>query len=583
MPEHSLLRDLGLLLLFGFFGAWLAAHRGHSVIVGYILIGVGLGPHAFGIISDATLIRALSELGVVLLLFFLGVEFSLERLRRVRTAVLLIGTGELLANLTVGFLVGYILGWSVTERAFLAGIVAMSSSGIVAKLLIEWRRTANPEAEALMGIMVFEDFIAVLYLGVLSGLAIEGTEQTSAVFSLLKAIAFYAVFLGVGRTFLPRLLVLTLRIRSEELFALLWLAVILLSGMGAAQFGLAPAAGAFLLGMLSPTRESDLGERLYDRLESFRDVFLALFFLAFGMSLEPESLRRVLPLVLLLVPLSILTELVITSSLSFLVGFSAPVALAIGAGMIPRGEYSLLYATLGQQLGLIRSDLFQLAGWYVFAMTLLAPLFMKNTRALARLLDRFIPKPIAFAGTLIAATLQPITFSADPLRARRSSEPVARALDSPLSVRDRLLIAAVLSGILALCLVAFAIPSLSGRALLLLIGSLLLVGLRRALRQAGERLEAQVDRSRFQTRHVDPRHAVRYTAHVGASVLLTALLIATSWPDVGAWGLVLLPLLVPVHIGRAWRVYRLWNRPELRAREEDTPERPNPPPGLAAR
>lgn len=557
MPESSFLRDLGLLLLFGFLGAWLAVRLGQSVIIGYILIGAVLGPHALGVIADAALMRTLAELGIVLLMFFLGVEFSLERLRRVRAAVLLIGIGELLANLSVGFLVGYALGWSLMERAFLAGIVAMSSSGVVAKLLIEWRRTANPEAEALMGIMIFEDFIAVLYLGVLAGLSGEGARTSPAVVSLLKAIAFYALILGFGGRGLARLLTLALRVRSEELFALLWLALIALAGVGASLFGLAPAAGAFLLGMIAPARQSDLGERIYSRLESFRDVFLALFFLTFGTMLEGESLRRVLPLVLLIAPLSILTELMVTSSLAFLAGFSGSVALAIGAGMIPRGEYALLYAAFGQQLGLISSDLFQFTGWYVFAMTLLAPVFMKNTRALYRLLHRFIPRPIAFAGMLISITLRPMTLWS----VTANSGATSRARCGPA----RWLL---LWGAIALLLLgALAARSVMERALLSAIGVVVLVHLSRVMQRALEPIREHLELSRLPTPWADPDRVIAYTARVASSVPLVALLIATWWKDLGAWTLLGIPLLALIHIGWAWTWYRAWHRPISTASE----------------
>jgi len=560
MPEHSFLRDLGLLLLFGFLGAWLAARRGQSVIIGYILVGAVLGPNALGAIAEATPVRTISELGVLLLMFFLGVEFSLERLKRVRAAVLFVGTGELLANLLVGFLVGYALGWGVIERAFLAGIVAMSSSGVVAKLLIEWRRTANPEAEALMGIMIFEDFIAVLYLGALAALSGEGARASPVVLSLLKAIAFYALVLGIGGRFLSRALTLALRLRSEELFALLWLALIILAGVGAAQFGLAPAAGAFLLGMISPTRESDLGERIYGRLESFRDVFLALFFLAFGMLLEPESFRRVFPLVLLVALLSILTELVITSALAFLAGFPAPVALAIGAGMIPRGEYALLYAAFGQQLGLIHSDLVQFTGWYVFVTTLLAPAFMKNTRPLYRALRRLIPTPLAFAGTLISTTLQPMTMrisSGDLSTAGCELEGGSRP---PLRREgSRMLLGMV--ALLAVCAAALMTHSRSWRAVLILMGLLVLAGLSQALRRALRGIGAHMDRSRFLPPHADPQGAIEYTTHVAMSFLLVTLLAAALWNDLGAWTLLGLPILILIYIGRAWRLYRAWHCP----------------------
>jgi CPA2 family monovalent cation:H+ antiporter-2 len=407
---NVLLLDLGIVLAAGFVGAMLSRRLGQSVIVGYVILGMVLGPYTFDLIRNPDLITMLGEIGVVLLMFFLGLEFSLKRLQRVRRSVLFIGSTELLANLAVGFLAGYLVGWSQTDRLFLAGIMAMSSSGVVAKLLFEMKRTASREAEILMGIMVYEDFIAVIYLGVLSGIvAAQAVTLDTVLLAVIKAVLFYGLFLTLGARLLGKLSKRLAQIDSEELFIAALFGLLLLVAAGSLKLGIVAAAGAFVLGMIIDHQE--LVERLHQTLAPFRDAFLVVFFLSFGMHLNPHAFPQVALYVALFAPLSIMAEVLVTSAASFISGLSPRKAVAIGAGMVARGEYAMIYATLGLAAGVISPLLYNFTGLYVLVMTLLAPLFMRNSAVIQRALAKVIPATWKFAAKTVSGVMRPVILS----------------------------------------------------------------------------------------------------------------------------------------------------------------------------
>jgi CPA2 family monovalent cation:H+ antiporter-2 len=409
----DILFQLGIILFLGFFTAIIMKKLHQSVITGYMVTGLLIGPNVFGLIKDTSLINALSELGIVFLMFFLGLEFSLSKLKKVKNSVLFIGTYKILLSFTVGILLGNILGLLYKEKLFLAGIIALSSSGVVAKLLFEMKRTASRESEVLMGVMVFEDFVAIILLGILSSLASAKAFQMTVIsVAIVKSILFYAVFILIGlvtmNKFIDKIL---MRINSQELFTALVLGIILLIGSFAVKIGLASAAGAFLLGML--INSYDVEERLHRTISAFKDIFLIVFFISFGMLLDPKQIPAILWMVAIIVPVSILAEIIFTSSAAFFSGFSAKSALNIGSSTVARGEYSLIYASLGFGAGAISRQLYQFTGVYVFLMTIVAPLAIKNSARLNKLFSKVVPPFLKYNMKLVSLTMRPILLPED--------------------------------------------------------------------------------------------------------------------------------------------------------------------------
>lgn len=392
-----MLFELGIVLVLAFFAASLVKKTGQSVIIGYIAVGLIIGPYGIGVVKDVNLLESFSEIGVALLMFFLGIEFSIAKFKKIKNSVLFIGTYEVVLNLLAGFalgsLIAFMTGFTWKEKLFFACITALSSSGVVAKLLFEMKRTASNESEILMGVMVYEDFIAVVILGVLSSFSVSSSLGLDSIaLPLLKAIAFYVVFILLGIFIIHKLIDYLAAIESQELFTALVLGIVLLTGALASALGLSSAAGAFLLGMIITS--FDVEQRLHRTVAAFKDIFLTVFFISFGMLLNFREIPKVLVIVLIAVIASVVFELLVSSSAAFFSGFSAKKAFGIGTSMIARGEYSLIYAALGLSAGAISDSLYQFTGAYVFIMTLIAPLAMKSSNKIYAAFSFITPKSL---------------------------------------------------------------------------------------------------------------------------------------------------------------------------------------------
>lgn len=302
--EHSLLFELGIILVLAFFAASLVKRTGQSVIIGYMAAGLIIGPYGVGLVKKVDLLESFSELGVALLMFFLGIEFSISKFRKLKNSVLFIGTYEVLLNLLAGFALGQVIslitGFVLKEMIFFACITALSSSGVVAKLLFEMKRTASNESEILMGVMVYEDFIAVVILGILSSFSVSSSITLGSIAApVIKALLFYTVFILLGIFIIHKLIDYMAAIESQELFTALVLGIVFLTGSLASSLGLSSAAGAFLLGMIITSY--DVEQRLHRTVAAFKDIFLTVFFISFGMLLNFREIPKVLGIVLIAV------------------------------------------------------------------------------------------------------------------------------------------------------------------------------------------------------------------------------------------------------------------------------------------
>ncbi len=403
----NILFDLGIVLFLGFFAALLMKKLNQSVIIGYIAVGVLIGPNVLGLIKDTNILSELSELGIVFLMFFLGIEFSINKFKRIKNSVFFIGTYEIVFNLILGLALGAVLKFSLKENLFFASIIALSSSGVVAKLLFDLKRTASKESEILMGVMVFEDFFAIVLLGVLSSFAAFNKIQVGLIsISVIKSLIFYSVFILIGIFVINKFIDVLTRIDSQELFTTLMIGIILLIASLASYLGLASAAGAFLFGMVIISY--DVEERLHKTVAAFRDIFLTVFFISFGMLLDPQKIPGILWLIVIVVPVTILGEVLITSSSAFFCGFSPKSAISIGTSMIARGEYSMIFASIGYSAGAISESLYQFTGVYVFIMTLIAPIAMKNSKKIKNVISWGTPNFLKYSAKLISITMKPI-------------------------------------------------------------------------------------------------------------------------------------------------------------------------------
>ncbi|MED3629437.1 K(+)/H(+) antiporter subunit KhtU [Bacillus subtilis] len=363
-----------------------------SIIPFLIVLGMLVGPHApkIGImdltfIQSSEIIEFFGRMGVLFLLFYLGLEFSVGKLIKSGKSIAVGGTIYILINFSLGLLYGFITGFSFLEVLILAGVITISSSAIVAKVLVDLKRTANPETELILGIIMFEDIFLAVYLSVVSGLVLgDATSVGSALLSILIAFGYMLLFFIAARK-LPPLLNKLLDIRSNEVFIIVIFAALFFIAGFSETIHVAEAIGALLLGLVfSETEHSDRIEHL---VVPFRDFFGAMFFFSFGLSIDPFSLGEAVWLALGAVILTILGNFIAGMVAGRRAGLSHKASSNIGLTIVSRGEFSIIVANLGIAGGL-SATLKPFAALYVLILAILGPLVTKESKRIYRLLNK---------------------------------------------------------------------------------------------------------------------------------------------------------------------------------------------------
>lgn len=362
-----------------------------SIIPFLIILGMLVGPHApqagiidLTFIESREVIEFFGRMGVLFLLFYLGLEFSVGKLVKSGRSIAAGGTIYILINFSLGLIYGFITGFSFLEVLVLAGVITISSSAIVAKVLVDLKRTANPETELILGIIMFEDIFLAVYLSVVSGLVLgDATSVGGALLSIVIAFGYMLLFFIAARK-LPPLLNKLLDIRSNEVFIIVIFAALFFIAGFSETIHVAEAIGALLLGLVfSETAHSDRIEHL---VVPFRDFFGAMFFFSFGLSIDPFSLGEAVWLALGAVLLTIAGNFIAGMIAGRRAGLSHKASSNIGLTIVSRGEFSIIVANLGIAGGLSAS-LKPFAALYVLILAILGPLLTKESKRIYLLLN----------------------------------------------------------------------------------------------------------------------------------------------------------------------------------------------------
>jgi CPA2 family monovalent cation:H+ antiporter-2 len=386
--DHLVLQ-VGLALMLIAVAVWLAAKLRISNVPFLILIGMAVGPHApqlgaldFRFIESAPLITFMGRLGVLFLLFYLGLESSVTRLIQAGRSIFTGGTIYIALNFVAGLAYAYLTGFSLLEMLAVAGITTISSSAIVAKILFDYRRTANPEAELILGITMYEDVFLAVYLSLLSGIILSGASSFMGVLSSAGlALGFIVGFIVLGRwatPFLNRLL----RISSNEVFLIVVFACLLLLAGAGELIHVAEAIGALLLGLI--LGETEHSGRLEKLVVPFRDLFGAVFFFSFGLSVDPFSLGGAVWLAVGAALLSLVAVVVAGQLAAKSAGLSGATSFNVGLTLLGRGEFSIIVAKLAGVGGLL-PVIQPFAALYVLILATFAPLMAKESERIYEL------------------------------------------------------------------------------------------------------------------------------------------------------------------------------------------------------
>ena len=393
--QHIVL-EVGLALALIALAALISARLRFSVVPFLILAGMAVGPHApkigpldFRFIDSAPLIEFMGRVGVLFLLFYLGLEFSVSRLIKSGKSIVVGGSIYIGINFLLGLGYAALMGWPFKEVLVAAGITTISSSAIVAKVLFDLRRTANPETEMILGIIMFEDVFLAVYLSLVSGMVLSGATSIGGVLgSAGAALAFILGFIGLGRLAVP-LLNRVFRISSNEVFLLvLFACLFLVAGLGE-TIHVAEAIGALLLGLV--LAETEHGERIEHLIVPFRDFFGALFFFGFGLTIDPFALGGAVWPVLG----AVLVSLAGNIAAGILAGKTARLgmgpSLNVGLTIVSRGEFSIIMANLARTGGLL-PVLQPFAALYVLITAVLGPLLTKESERIYELLTKMLTR-----------------------------------------------------------------------------------------------------------------------------------------------------------------------------------------------
>ncbi|TGN79107.1 cation/H(+) antiporter [Streptomyces bauhiniae] len=391
MGHADTLLAMGGAFLAAAFLARLGARFGVPTIPLFMLAGLLLGPHTPGLVlvSDPHDFEMLSALGLVLLLFYLGLEFKLDDLRRGGRRLLTAGGIYLLLNVGAGLGFGFALDWGAREALVLAGVLGISSSAIVTKILIDLGRISRPETRLILGVIVVEDLFLALYLAALQPVigGAEGAGET--LLQAAKAFGFLLVLAAAAR-YGTRLVGRLIQVRDNELLVISFLgAAVLVAGVSE-LLGVADAIGAFMVGLILAGTSS--GPRIRKLVHPLRDAFAAIFFFAFGLALDPARLVSVAGPVAAAAALTIVMNVIAGLLVARTYGYGPEPAADIATTLVARGEFALILGAMAVSAGLDGRLSSFIAG-YVLVLAILGPVIAKRADLLARALRAVRPAP----------------------------------------------------------------------------------------------------------------------------------------------------------------------------------------------
>lgn len=376
--------NTGLAFTFIFIASWLAHSLNYSsipfLILAGMLVGVHgpyLGPVNFAIISDTESIELLSRLGVLLMLFYLGLEFSTGKIVEAGKNLFKGGITYVALNFARGLGLGWLFFNSWSEAMVIAGITGVSSSAIITRLLVDLKRVANPETELILGIMVFEDIFIAMYLSVLSGLLLTGDCSLSKILlNIFVVLAFITTIIAFGHKF-GAILDHKLIFKSTETFVLAIFTLLLFIGILAEKLHIAEAIGALLLGLV--LAETTHNNRIIQIITPMRDLFGAVFFFSFGMAINYRVFGDVIGISAAAVAVTVVGNIIAGLIASWLSGYKKRRATNVAFTIMARGEFSIIVASFAASAGL-SDKLPAFAALYVLVLAFISPFLAKKTR-----------------------------------------------------------------------------------------------------------------------------------------------------------------------------------------------------------
>ncbi|WII71105.1 cation:proton antiporter [Bdellovibrio sp. 22V] len=390
-----LITDLGFILIIAALATLLFKKLGQPLVLGYLIAGFLVSPHVpfFPTVTDKESIQVWSEIGVIFLLFSLGLEFSFKKLFKVGGSAGFTAVFEVIFMVGFGYFVGRALGWNYIDSLFFGGILSISSTTIIVRAFQELGMKGQKFVDLVFGILVVEDIVAILLLVLLAAIAGSGAVSgTELAFSGLRLLFFIALWFVVGIFLIPIFLRKIRSLLEDETTLLVAIGLCFMMVMIAANVGFSPALGAFIMGSL--LAETPEGHDMENLLQPVKNLFAAIFFVSVGMMIDPKVLMERWDLVLLVTVVTVVGKFISTFLGALLSGQGRRQAFQAGMSLAQIGEFSFIIASLGVSLKVTSDFLYPLAIAVSAVTTFTTPYLIKVAEPLNRWFESKLPEGI---------------------------------------------------------------------------------------------------------------------------------------------------------------------------------------------
>jgi CPA2 family monovalent cation:H+ antiporter-2 len=528
------------------------------VVLGYMLAGLIVGPHLpIPLVADPEIVHTLSEIGIIFLMFSLGLEFSFRKLVKVGPTAGVTAIGECSLMFWLGFAVGRAFGWPAFDSLFAGAILSISSTTIVARAFDEQRVTGKLR-ERVVGVLIAEDLIAILLMATLTAIATgRGVSLATLAATSGRLLAFLVALVVGGLLVVPRVMRAVVALRRPETTLVASVGVCFCVALLAQGFGYSVALGAFIAGSL--VAESGEERTIEPLIQPVRDLFAAIFFVSVGMMLDPLVLVRDWLPILVLTVVVVAGKFVGVSTGAFLTGSGTRTAVQAGMSLAQIGEFSFIIAGLGVALDPRRGYLYAIAVAVSALTTLFTPWLIRASGPVASWVDRKLPAPLQTFAALYASWLERLRSSSSGSGGSGREASAVRRLGRMLALDAAILASLVVGTVFALPPAASLLAAKLGvssraAAALVLVGVVVLalpfaLGVIRVSQKLGLRLaEAALP---ITNRHeldlaAAPRRALVVALQLASVLLVGAPLVAVTQPFLPGWwgaGLLLVILL----------------------------------------
>ncbi len=389
MENSSFLSEILLVLAMATVVAVIFARFRLPAILGFLLTGVIIGPHGLRILSDSEHIRMLAELGVVLLMLTIGLEFSVERLRGMQHIAVIGGSLQILVSIALSLAFAWWRGWTFYEGFFLGSVIALSSTAIVLKYLMDRGEIDSPHGRIAISILIFQDLAVVPLMIFLSAFGQSAHSMGAALgVAFLKTALLLSGAFAFSRFLLPQLLHRVAAIRNREIFFLFSVVVCLGMAWGSGALGLSMAIGALLAGFMFAN--TGFSHQLIGDIIPFRHLFVSIFFVSIGLLFDVHFFLSHIVLVLSVVSLVLFINFFIMTILIMAFGFPPRVAVITGLILSQIGEFSFLLIEMARRSGNITQELSQILLSTAFMTMLMTPLLFAAIPFILKLLSRYV-------------------------------------------------------------------------------------------------------------------------------------------------------------------------------------------------